>query len=53
MLDENLKNEALVANEQPLIEKTSRVYKPSYSIEFGRTGEVLLYSCEPFKYVYF
>src|SRR3990167_3338642 len=29
------------------IERTDRIYKPSYTIEFDRVGEVLLYSCEP------
>lgn len=33
------------------LEFTDRVYKPSYTIEFNRTGEVLLYSCEPLKHV--
>ena len=36
---------------KPLIEETNRVYKPSYTIEFNREGEVLLYSCEPTKEV--
>jgi hypothetical protein len=27
-----------------------KIYKPSQTIEFGRTGEVLLYSCDPFKH---
>lgn len=27
-----------------------RVYKPSYTIEFDRTGEVVLFSCNPFKH---
>lgn len=29
------------------VERTDRIYKPSYTIEFNRVGEVLLYSCEP------
>jgi len=33
----------------PLIEKTDRIYKPSYTIEFNREGEVLLYSGNPIK----
>ena len=34
---------------------TDRIYKPSETIEFNRTGEVLLYSCEPLKHteIYF
>jgi hypothetical protein len=43
----------------PLIESTDRIYKPTYSIEFNREGEVLLYSANPirnaqiyFKYPY-
>lgn len=32
------------------IETYSKVYKPSHTIEFNRTGEALLYSCEPFKH---
>lgn len=44
---------------QPAVASTSRVYKPSYTIEFNREGEVLLYSANPvdketiyFKYPY-
>lgn len=33
------------------IATTDRTYKPSYTIEFNRVGEVLLYSCEPTKHV--
>ena len=33
------------------IEVTDRIYKPSYTIEFDRVGETLLYSCEPLKHV--
>ena len=40
-----------IHNEGKLIEKTNRVYKPSYTIEFNREGEVLLYSCDPLKHV--
>ena len=31
--------------------KTDKVYKPTYTIEFNRVGDVLLYSCEPVKHV--
>jgi hypothetical protein len=40
-----------IYNEGQLIEKTDRVYKPSYTIEFNREGEVLLYSCDTYKHV--
>ena len=33
----------------PMIQENSRVYKPTYTIEFNREGEVLLYSAEPIK----
>ena len=49
MYTERLKYEIEVEHEKPLIEDTSRVYKPSYTVEFNREGEVLLYSCEPTK----
>lgn len=32
------------------VETYDKVYKPSAPIEFNRTGEVLLYSCDPFKH---
>ena len=37
------------------IEEYNKVYKPTYTIEFNRVGEVLLYSCDPFKHkeIYF
>lgn len=33
------------------LEKTDRIYKPTYTIEFNRKGEALLYSCEPMKHM--
>lgn len=51
MLDENLKYEAEEMAKKPLVIENDRVYKPTYTIEFDRTGEVLLYSCEPFKHM--
>ena len=36
-------------DELEVIEKTDRIYKPTYTIEFNREGEVLLYSCEPIQ----
>lgn len=37
------------------IDTYDKIYKPTQTIEFGRTGEVLLYSCNPFihKTIYF
>lgn len=50
MLEENMKVEIdQEVQNQGVIEQTDRVYKPSYSIEFNREGEVLLYSCDPIK----
>ena len=42
-------------DEAPLVEEYERVYKPTYTLEFNRTGEILLYSCDPFKHkeIYF
>lgn len=31
--------------------KNDRIYKPTYTIEFDRIGEVLLYSCDPLQHV--
>ena len=38
-----------------MIVRTDRIYKPTYTIELDRVGEVLLYSCDPLKHstVYF
>lgn len=51
MLDENRKLEVEQLAALPIVQENDRVYKPSYTIEFDRTGEVLLYSCEPFKHM--
>lgn len=51
MVDENLKYQAEELATLPVVEQTTRVYKPTYTIEFDRTGEVLLYSCDPFKHM--
>ena len=39
----------------PLVEDYPRVYKPTYTLELDRCGELLLYSCNPLKHktVYF
>ena len=42
MLDENLKFEINEIAKKPLSEGTDRVYKPSYTLEFNREGEILL-----------
>ena len=34
-----------------MVVRTDRIYKPTYTIELDRVGEVLLYSCEPTKEV--
>jgi len=36
--------------DDPII-TTDRVYKPTYTVEFNRVGETLLYSCEPTKHM--
>ncbi len=53
MMQENLKYDIEQVSELPLFEVTNRIYKPTYTIEFNREGEVLLYSCEPTKEVLF
>lgn len=59
MHEENVRAEAERIADLPLIESTDRVYKPTYTVEFNREGEVLLYSANPirnaqiyFKYPY-
>jgi len=51
MLDEQLKYQVEELTHLPVVEQTTRVYKPSYTIEFDRVGEVLLFSCDPFKHM--
>ena len=53
MYTEKLKYEIEQEHLNPLLEDNSRIYKPTYPIEFNREGEVLLYSCEPTKEVPF
>lgn len=36
-------------SKEPDLVKTNRVYKPTYTIEFNREGEVLMYSADPLK----
>jgi hypothetical protein len=60
MNEENIRVEAQTQLDQAQwILKTDRVYKPTYTIEFNREGEVLIYSGNPirdstiyFKYPY-
>jgi len=49
MVNENLKYQAEELQQLPIVEKTTRVYKPSYTIEFDRVGEALLFSSDPFR----
>jgi len=51
MIDEKLKYQAEELTNLPVVEQTTRVYKPSYTIEFNRVGETLVYSCDPFQHV--
>ena len=51
MISENIRAEIQENNDNPQLLKTLQVYKPSHTIEFNREGEVLLYSCEPWKHV--
>lgn len=37
--------------EQSALERDDRVYKPTYTLELNRVGEILLYSCEPAKHM--
>lgn len=59
MREENVRVKMEEIQNTPLVENTNRVYKPTYTIEFNREGEVLLYSANPvtsetvyFKYPY-
>jgi hypothetical protein len=47
MREENLRVKLEEELNVPNIEHTNRVYKPTYTIEFNREGEVLLYSANP------
>lgn len=59
MNEENMRVEAERAMNDPMVVTTNRVYKPTYTIEFNREGEALIYSGNPirdstiyFKYPY-
>jgi hypothetical protein len=49
MNEENVRVIAEQMEKESMIIKTDRVYKPTYTIEFDRTGEALLYSANPLK----
>ena len=59
MREENARVRMEELQNQPVVAENGRVYKPTYTIEFNREGEVLLYSANPinsetlyFKYPY-
>jgi hypothetical protein len=59
MNEENARVIAEKMSQEPLVLPTDRIYKPTYTIEFNREGEVLIYSGNPirdstvyFKYPY-
>ena len=49
MNEENVRVEAEKVMSEPVVLSTNRVYKPTYTIEFNREGEVLIYSGNPIK----
>lgn len=49
MNEENLRVQVEELARQPAVIPNDRVYKPTYTIEFNREGEVLLYSADPLK----
>jgi hypothetical protein len=49
MDEENVRVIADQLEREPTLIKTNRVYKPTYTIEFDRTGEALIYSANPLK----
>ncbi|KAM3137132.1 hypothetical protein pb186bvf_010702 [Paramecium bursaria] len=52
MWEESLREESQKLNDQSqLVVPYNRVYKPFKTIEFDREGQVLLYSCDPFRHV--
>lgn len=59
MHEENIRVKVEENQNGSILETNDRVYKPTYTIEFDRVGEVLLYSANPvqketlyFKYPY-
>lgn len=49
MNEENLRVKAEELSREPTVIPNNRVYKPTYTIEFNREGEVLIYSADPLK----
>lgn len=49
MDEENIRVLAEQIDRETSIVKTNRVYKPTYTIEFNREGEALIYSANPLK----
>ena len=49
MNEENARVRAEEASREPVLLKNDRVYKPTYTLEFNRIGEALLYSADPLK----
>lgn len=49
MDEENVRVLADEMDKEATVVKTSRVYKPTYTIEFNREGEALIYSANPLK----
>lgn len=49
MDEENVRVIADQLEREPTLIKTNRVYKPTYTIEFDRVGEALIYSGNPLK----
>lgn len=49
MNEENVRVIAEQIEHEPVLLKTDRIYKPTYTIEFNREGEALIYSGNPIK----
>lgn len=49
MNEENVRVIAEQIEHEPTLAKTDRIYKPTYTIEFNREGEALIYSGNPIK----
>ena len=49
MNEENVRVIAEHLEHEPELLKTDRIYKPTYTIEFNREGEALIYSGNPIK----
>jgi hypothetical protein len=49
MNEENVRVIAEQIEHEPTLIKADRIYKPTYTIEFNREGEALIYSGNPIK----